>query len=465
MSLPSAPSWSRASALVVAATLFMEQLDGTVLFTAIPSIGRDFHIAAANVAIATTAYLVASATFIPLGGWLASRLGGRRLFVAAIALFALASLGCALSPNIVVLTAFRLLQGFGGAMMVPVGRLVVLRKTDPANLIRAIAYITWPGLLAPVVAPLVGGLVTTTVGWRWIFIINVPLGVVAAVIALRVLTPTRDAPRPLDRLGLLLSTVAIFALIAAIELAPGTNAIATTLTLSAVFVATVIPALVHLDRVPDPLMNLRVYSVGTFRAANASGLAYRLAITSTPFLIPLFAQGELGYGPLESGVLVAAIFIGNVGIKPLTTPLLHRLGFKAVLLTSTIAGSGFLIAFAFVDRSTPTWLLAATLLLSGVFRSIGFTAYATIQFADMPSSLLESANTLSATVQQLSAALGIAIASTVLVVAQHAIHGDGLLPYRLTFLVMALIAVIAIAGSVSLRRGAADHLRRRSTPS
>ncbi|MBO1740768.1 MFS transporter [Leifsonia sp. TF02-11] len=460
MSDDAAAVWRRTPALVVAAAMFMEQLDGIVLFTAMPSIARDFALRPSDVTIASTAYLVAAATFIPLGGWLAARFGGRRVFCAALMLFGLASLGCALSPDLLWLASLRLMQGFGGALMVPIGRLVVVRSATPAQLLRAIAYLTWPALVAPVVAPLLGGMITSTIGWRWIFALNIPIALVTLLVALRVIRATPESRLVLDVPGLVLCTVAVFGLIAVLELLSSGASWAAPIATGAAAVAVAVAGVRHLLHTADPLLDLRAYSIRTFRAANSSGVAYRLAVTSVPFLMPLLLQEELGQGPVTAGFFVAAVFLGNVGIKPATTPLLRAFSFRSVLIVSTVAAVAFLAFFAATGPATSPPLLWVALLLSGVFRSIGFTAYASLAYADVPKTRLTAANTLSSTVQDLGTAVGVALGATVLRLAFPTTAGaPQLASYHIAFAVMAVIAVVAVVGAFRLPRGAADAVR------
>lgn len=466
MSAEAPPSWSRATALVVAAAMFMEQLDGIILFTSMPSIARDFGLPVAEVTIASTSYLVAAATFIPLGGWLASRFGGRRVLCAALLVFAMASIGCAMSPGLLWLAGFRLVQGFAGALMVPTGRTIVVRSTSPHDLITAIAYLTWPALVAPVLAPLLGALITSTIGWRWIFLMNVPIALVTLLVALRVVHSAPEGRRELDRLGLLLSTLAVFGLIGGLELLSAGASWAAVIGSCSGAIVIALAAVRHLGRSTHPLLDLRAYGIRTFRVANSSGIAYRLAVTSVPFLMPLLLQDGLGRDPATAGVFVAAIFVGNVGIKPATTPLLRAVSFRSVLMGSTVAAVVFLIFFATVGDTTPLPLLWVALLLSGVFRSIGFTAYNSLAFAEIPKDRVATANTLSSTIQDLGVAVGVALGATILRVAQPSIGGggdSGLGPYHLAFAVMAVIAVIAVAGAARLPRDAADAIRVRPT--
>ncbi|MET1086025.1 MAG: MFS transporter, partial [Arthrobacter sp.] len=310
-------AWSPRLALLVAATFFMEFLDGTVLVTAIPNIAADFDVPAADVNITMTAYLLTVAMGIPFSGWLAERLGARRVFCLAIAIFTLASLACSLSLDLTTLTTSRIAQGFGGAMMVPVGTLLVLRGTPKADLLRATAFLVWPGLLAPVLAPLVGGALTTYLSWHWIFLINLPLGAAAFIAALRLVPAVAGDPgRRLDWLGLLLTTLGVGALVVGLELvsahpeAPWAGLSAGS---GAVFLAC---AVLWMRRTRNPLFDLGVFSTRTFRAMATGGFIYRLTISSVPFLLPLMFQAGFGWSPLHAGAMVAAVFIGNIGIKP-----------------------------------------------------------------------------------------------------------------------------------------------------
>jgi EmrB/QacA subfamily drug resistance transporter len=459
--------WRPGAALVVAAAFFMEQLDGTILVTASPRIAADFGVSAADINITMTAYLITVATAIPIGGWLASRFGARAVFLAAIVVFVGASALCAASSDLTALTASRVLQGLGGALMVPVGRLVILRTARREDLLRAIAYITWPGLLAPVLAPLVGGIITTYLGWQWIFLVNVPIGAAVTVFALLLIRDSaRDRSR-LDWLGLVLTTVAIFSLIGGMELVAGTDEMP--LAVAALAGAAVFGAasILWLLRASTPLLELRVFAIGTFRAGNAGGSLFRLAISGAPFLLPLLFQDAFGWSPIQSGLLVTAVFIGNVAIKPATTPLLRRFGFRTVLLASTLAAAACFALFLTFTAATPLPIVFAVLLVSGIVRSVGFSAYNTVQFADVPPETLGSANTLSATLTQLAAALGIAVAALcVRLLSVPGAEGIPVAPaaaYDGAFIVLGVACVGAFFGAVLLPRDAAAHVSARTT--
>ncbi|WP_458107425.1 MFS transporter [Arthrobacter sp. R3-55] len=451
------PTWRPRLALLVAATFFMEFLDGTILTTAIPSIASDFRVAPADINITMTAYLVTVAMGIPLSSWLAERFGARRIFCLAISVFTIASLLCAISTDLTMLTLSRVAQGMGGAMMVPVGTLVVLRGTPKSELLRATAYLVWPGLLAPVLAPMVGGALTTFLSWHWIFIINVPLGLAAFIAALRLVPRTQfDGKRRLDWFGLLLTTLGVGALVVGLETLGGhaSNLLAAGVVFAGVL--SLAGAVWWMSKAKVPLFNLDVFGTRTFRATSTGGFIYRLTISSVPFLLPLMFQDGFGWDPLKAGVMVAAVFVGNIGIKPATTPLIRRFGFKPVLVFASFASAVTFALCAFLDAQTPEPLIFALLLFSGAFRSIGFSAYASVQYADIVPGQLPSANAISATLVQLAAAAGIAVGALFLRLFETTdVFGpDQVAAYKGAFVAMAALMLISTVDSLTLHRHA-----------
>lgn len=447
----------RALALLVASAFFMENLDGTIVVTATQRMARSFGVPATDLNVTIAAYLLTLGIFIPISGWVADRFGARRTFATAIAVFTVSSALCAATSNLDQLTAMRVAQGLGGAMMVPVGRLVVLRATTKSDLIDAIAYLTWPALAAPIIAPAIGGALTTYASWRWIFIVNIPLGIVAFAVALRIVPDLRATERvPLDWAGFALTATGLAAFVGGLELITygGTAwvVIAVTLCVGAVLLG---GAVLHLCRSAHPLLDLRLFRIPTFRVTNSGGSCFRMAISAAPFLLPLLFQEVFGWNPLEAGLIVGPIFVGNIGVKPFTSWLLRRFGFRTVLVT---AGSAVAITLGLCAAFRPGFPLAITLVVlfaSGVSRSVGFTAYNTVVFADVPADEIGNANTLTSAVQQLSTGLGVTVGALAL----HAgapigrllgTGGTGAAPFTVAFVLIAVLALVAAVESARL---------------
>ncbi|OPX09624.1 MFS transporter [Mycobacterium sp. AT1] len=443
-------------ALLVAGAFFMEIVDATIINPAIPLIASSFGVDPVDVNLAISAYLVTLAVLIPASGWVADRFGARPVFAAAIAIFTLASLGCALSVSLPMLVGMRVLQGVGGAMMVPVGRLAVLRVSGKASLVRTIALLTWPALAAPVLAPVLGGAIATLGSWRWIFFVNIPIGVVGFLLSLKLISGERDpVPRPLDWRGLLVLGAGIAAALMALESirVAGTDWL---LVAAGGATAPVLLAVAawHLLHTRHPLIELRVLRVPTLRITVTAGSLYRLVITAVPFLLPLQFQLVFGWTPFLSGLLVAVLFVGNIAIKPATTPLMRRFGIRRVLIVNGVLSVGCYGLLASLGPMTPVAVIGVVLFLSGVLRSVGFTAYVTLAFSDVDGDHLTHANTLNAAVQELASGLGIAVAAlllstlTPLAVTPHT-------AYAWTFLVLGALMALTVVESFRLPRDAA----------
>ncbi|MFG1922310.1 MFS transporter [Cryptosporangium sp. NPDC048952] len=444
-------------ALLVAAAYFMEILDGTVIAPAAPSIAAEFGISAVDVNVAITAYALTLGVLIPVSGWLARRFGVRPIFLLALTVFTLASAGCAAAPNLELLTVTRVLQGVGGALMVPVGRLAILRTTPKSDLVRAIAYLTWPALLAPVVAPLVGGALAEYASWRWIFLINLPLGLVALAVAYRLVPALEEEPPGrLDAVGFALTAAGVAALIVAAEGLRSGFGVGVAVAL-AVAVLGLVSAVVHLLRTRAPLLDLRTLRVGTFRTSVLSGSVYRALITAIPFLLPLFFQVGFGWSATLAGLALGALFLGNVGIKPATTPLMRRFGIRTVMLGSIVVGMACLVGMALLPVDAPVPTVAAVLVVSGVARSTGFTAYNTLAFADVPEPDMNHASTLQSTLQELGVGLGVAVGALLVRFGDTVVSGAAG-PFRVAFLGLAVFMLVPAFAGTRLPRTAGDAL-------
>ncbi len=455
----------RSIALLVAGTFFMENLDGTIVATAAPSMARSLGVTSVDIGVTITAYLLTLAVLIPLSGWVTQRFGVRLVFLSAIAVFTAASVLCAISSNVAELTGFRVLQGIGGAMMVPVGRLAVLRGTAKADILRAVALLTWPALAAPVIAPLLGGLFTTYLSWHWIFLVNVPLGILAFAVAFRLL-PAGPLERPpaLDwvGLGLTCSGVACLVVLAGV-LAGAAPRWVPSSGLALLAVALSALALRHLQRSAHPLLELRILRVPTFRISHRGGSMFRLTVNAVPFLLPLMFQDAFGWSPIKAGAVVLFVFVGNLAIKPATTPLLMRFGFRTVMIAAVGCAAASMMMNAALAPGTPIALTCAVLVFGGMARSVGFTAYNTIAFADVEPADLPAANTLSSTVQQVAVGFGVAVGAVALRAGRPLADWSDLAgpagPYRIAFLVLAALTLIPVLEAVRAERSAGDALR------
>lgn len=449
------------AALLVAGAFFMEFIDGTVIATALPDMAKSFGVQAVDLNIGISAYLITLAVLIPASGWIADRFGARKVFTLALAIFTLASVLCGLSESLEGFVAMRILQGVGGALMVPVGRLAVLRTTPKHQLITAIATLTWPALVAPIIGPPLGGFITSYANWRWIFFINVPLGILAIALALRFIPDIHDYERrPFDIAGFIATSVAMVSLVYAMELL-GTRQPQGWLTagLLALGTVTFLFALHHFRRATWPMIRLDAMSVPTFRVTMYGGSLFRASISAVPFLLPLMFQVGFGMNAFHAGSLVLAVFVGNLTIKPATTPLIRWLGFKRLLLINGALNVLALLACALITPQTPVWVILLVLYLGGVFRSIQFTGVSTLAFADVPASQMSYANTLFSTATQLAVGLGISLAAIGIRIGDEVSkwltlgHIPGI-SFRLAFVAIAIICLVGMVDTLRLARDA-----------
>ena len=438
-------------ALLVAGAFFMETLDGTVIATALPQMALSFRASPVDLSMGMTAYMLTLAVFIPVSGWLADRLGARTIFTSAIAIFTFASILCGFSNTIWQFTAARVLQGMGGAMMVPVGRLVVLRITEKKDLMRSIAYITWPGLAGPVLGPPLGGFITTYSSWRWIFYLNVPLGIAGMVLAWLWIDDRRDdTARPFDWLGFFLAGTACTAFMYTLELLGQRNPPwATVALVGSCALLSGWFGVRHLRRTGHPLIELACLQIHTFAVTIWGGSLFRIAISVSPFLLPLLFQVAFGMSAFQSGLLVLTMFAGNFLMKTATTPLLRRFGFRRVLLVNGGITAILLAGCALLSPTTPMPLIVTVLFLHGLSRSMQFTSLNTLTFVDIPKPLMSSATSFAAVVQQMGLGMGVAVGALALRVAAWARGEHGAVPTLMDFHVaFGLVALLSLAAIV-----------------
>jgi EmrB/QacA subfamily drug resistance transporter len=444
---------------LVTGAMFMEILDGAIIAPALPAMARDFGTTALELNIGISVYLLAVGIFIPASGWIADRAGSRKVFMLAIALFTLSSVGCGLTGELWSFMAMRALQGFSGALMVPVGRLVILKFTPKDRLMAAMSALIWPALVAPVIGPPLGGLITLHLGWHWIFFLNLPLGLGALWAAWRLVPDVRESTRRrFDWPGFLLCGAGTFLLLYGLErlvAAPG----AADLALTGAGLLLLLMAFRHFGRASDPMLQLAALRVQTFRAVLRGGALARMAIGSTPFLLTLMFQVGFGYDAAKAGWLVLILFAGNLTMKSITTPILRRAGYRPVLVWNGVLSAACLAACATLQPDSPLAWVGLVLLANGMTRSMQFTALGTISFADIAREDMSDANGLSNTIGQLTMAAGITLAAMTVYIGQAIAPAGaaGYRSYQIALVLLAAVALASVAEMVRLPKGAGDH--------
>jgi EmrB/QacA subfamily drug resistance transporter len=442
---------------LIAVAFFMQSLDTTILNTAVPSIARALDVAPLSMKSVLSSYTLSLAVFIPISGWMANRFGTRRVFAGAIGVFALGSLLCGLARNIHLLVAFRILQGFGGAMMVPVGRLTLVRAFAKSELIRAMSFVAIPGLIGPMLGPIAGGLITGYLHWSVIFFINVPIGLAGLYLVYRYLPDFRDPDSPpLDVAGLLLFSSGIALLSYVLEVFGehrlGIPAIAALLALSALLLT---GYGLRAARVAHPLLLLSLFGVRTFRAAVSGSFFTRIAIGGIPFLFPLLYQVGLGYSPIQSGLLMMPQAIAAMSLKMTMPAILARFGYRGVLVANTAMLGVLIMLFATIGARTPVWLIVLQALAYGFFQSLQFTSMNTLVYADVSGADAGSASTIASTAQQLSMSFGVAVASLVAAVFVpdrfHTTAAEMIGGVHEAFLVLGVVTILSTVVFAGLR--------------
>jgi EmrB/QacA subfamily drug resistance transporter len=453
------------TALIVACALFMENLDGTVISTSLPAIAIDLHEDPIALKLALTSYLLSLAIFIPASGWAADKFGARTVFRLAILVFTLGSIACGLSSTLLEFILARVLQGMGGAMMVPVGRLVLLRSVARADMVRALAYLTLPALIGPVIGPPLGGFITTYFHWRWIFWINVPIGALGITLATIFIEDIRESKVwPLDVRGFLLSGIGLSLLIFGLSVAGQGFVPKPIIGLMIVAGFSALGLYVwHARRTAHPVLDLKLLTIRTFRAAAGGGSLFRIATGSIPFLLPLMLQLGFGLNAFQSGVTTFISSAGAMAMKTTAPAILAAFGFRRVLICDTVLSALMLAAIGFFTPATPIFLMMGVLLVGGFFRSLEFTSVNALAYADIETAVMSRATSFSSVVQQLSLSIGVAIGASVLQTLRWLHNGNlEIADFQWAFLIMALILLSAIGSFIGLPKDAGADLARGS---
>jgi EmrB/QacA subfamily drug resistance transporter len=419
---------SRLAPMIIGSALMMQTLDATVISNALPTMAKALHEDPLTLNLAITAYLLASAVFLPISGWVADRFGAKVVFRAAMVLFAASSLLCGLSQSLPELIAARMLQGVAGAMMAPVGRLVLLRSVPKSELVRAMSYLTMPALLGPVLGPPIGGFIVTHWSWRWIFYINIPICVVGVTLVSLYIRNIKEETRdPLDWRGFLLTGLGLAGMVYGFENV-GRGGLAPALVTALLLGGAGFLGLYgwHARRHPYPLLDLSVFRLRSFTASNIGGLFLRMGMGATPFLLAMLLQLAFGLSALTAGLMTFTSAAGALVMKTTARPIINRLGFKRVLVVNTVIVGGTFMGYALFRATTPHYLIIATLLIGGFFRSLQFTAMQALAYADVPQEKMSRASSMAAMVQQLSQSLGIGFAALLIGALRSAHHSTAM---------------------------------------
>jgi len=397
--------------LIVATALFMENMDSTVIATSLPAIAADIGTSPLTLKLAITSYLLSLAVFIPASGWTADRFGARLVFSLAVAVFLVGSIGCALSGSVTDFVIARILQGMGGAMMTPVGRLVLLRSIDKSALVNAMAWVTVPALVGPVVGPPLGGFITTYFSWHWIFLINIPIGLIGMFMALRFIDPIKsEDPERFDLYGMVLAGIGLAGIAFGLSVA-GLNLLPWSVVAALVAIGSISMTLyvIHARRTASPVLDFGLLRLPTMRASIVGGFLFRLGIGALPFLLPLLMQVGFGLSPFRSGLVTFASAVGAMGMKTLAARIIRTFGFRNMMTINAVVSSAFLAACALFTVTTPLLLIMIILVVGGFFRSLEFTAINTVAYAEVEPARMSRATTLVSVNQQLAISAGVAL--------------------------------------------------------
>ncbi|HLI81157.1 MAG TPA: MFS transporter [Candidatus Binataceae bacterium] len=453
--------------LIVGCALFMEMLDSTIISTALPVIAHSMHEDPIRLNLAITSYLLSLAVFIPISGWMADRYGARTVFRTAIIIFTCGSILCGISQSLPQLIAARIAQGFGGAMMVPVGRLIVLRMVRKSELVTAMSYLTVPAILGPVVGPPLGGFIVTYYSWRWIFFINVPIGIIGFALVTIFIENIREAEVfPLDVLGFVLTGVGLAAMVLGFEMVGrGVLPVPMVIAILAGGFLCSTAYVVHARRVKYPIINLELINIRTFAMSTVGGGLFRMGIGALPFLLAMLLQLVFGLSPFESGMLTFTSAAGALFMKVTAVPVIRRFGFRSVLIGNGVIASMVLMSYALFRPTTPHFIIILALLSGGFLRSLQFTALGTLAYADVPNPLMSNASSLASMAQQLFLSLGVAIAALLLHLSLAGRPASALTSHDFTvpFVVVGVLGMLSSLLFVALAPDAGEEVSGRRT--
>ena len=429
---------------IAAMAFFMQALDATILNTALPAIAHSLNRSPLAMQSAIISYTLTVAMLIPVSGWLADRFGTRRIFMIAVTLFTLGSLACALSTSLLELVIFRVIQGIGGAMMMPVARLALLRAYPRSELLPVLNFVTMPGLVGPILGPVLGGVLVTWASWHWIFLINIPIGITGLIYARKYMPNFTTPKRSFDMSGFLLFGMSLVLFSSGMELF-GERIVASWIAFAIIGISILLllAYIRHARRHPSPLISLSLFKTRTFYVGIAGNLATRLGTGCVPFLMPLMLQVGFGYPALIAGCMMAPTALGSILAKSTVTQVLRWLGYRKTLVGITLFIGVMIAQFSLQSPSMPIWMLILPLFVLGMAMSTQFTSMNTITLADLTDENASSGNSMLAVTQQLSISLGVAISAAVLRVYQGMEGSNTIEQFHYTFITMGGITVVS----------------------
>jgi EmrB/QacA subfamily drug resistance transporter len=451
--------------LIIGCGLLMQGLEGTAIATALPAMAQGFGESPIRLNLAISAYLLCVAVFIPVSGWIADRFGARNVFCVAMGLFVVSSMMCGLSATLLQLVAARSLQGVAGALMMPVGRLVLLRTTPRAQIVRAMSVLTVPAVLGPIIGPPLGGLIVQAASWRWIFLLSAPVGLIGVVASLVFIPDVRGAAvRALDAPGFLLAGAGVAGLVLAMgEIGvPGRAPVVFALLAAGMLCLLLYSR--HQSRAAHPILDLGLTKIPTFGIAVTFGSLWRIAMAASPLLLVMLLQVGFGLSPLQSGLISFAGAAGALLMKGAALPILRRFGFRRVLLFNSALSGVLFMAQGFLQQTTPHWVIFVLLLVSGFFRSLQYTSLGSLCYADVPERALSGASTIASMTQELSQSFGAALAAVVLQSALALRGGTSLAAADVSgaFLFVGALSLAPLIGFARLPRDAGDAINGRA---
>jgi EmrB/QacA subfamily drug resistance transporter len=442
----------RIISLIVGCAIFLEQVDGTVLATALPTMARDFHVSAPAMSVAVTSYLLALAILIPVSGAIADRFGAKRVFNSSIVVFIVGSILCSLTHSLPMMVAARLLQGTGGAMMAPVGRLVILRTVERRHLISSMTWTLMPAILGTLAGPPLGGFIVEYLDWRWIFYINVPIGVLGYWLVRRYIPYVESVVRPsrFDWPGFALCSLGLGCLLFGLELfGENTNALHA-VALIAIGAASLTTYVWYAKRRVNPVIDLSLLRIDSFRLSVISGSLMRITQGAQPFLLPLLFQIGFGFSAVRSGQLILATSLGALLARGFTTRILRWVGYRrAMTFNGVLASLGYAVC-AFFQPDWPFWLMFGLLVCCGAFMSFQFAAYNTVAYEAIPTERVSVANSFYTTLQQLMLSIGVCVGALILKFTMTLAHNTE--PSRLNFSAAFLIVTLISLSSTRWHR-------------